>query len=83
MILDAGRAYIIELAVFEGTPSATIDLDVGPPLFDAAVTLDRAVVDRASGAAVISGTVRCSPAGVADLFVEVKRRRPAPSGSST
>ncbi len=74
VILDAGRTYIIELAVFDGTPSATIDLDIGPPLFDAAVTLDRAVVDRASGAAVISGTVRCSPAGVADLFVEVKQK---------
>jgi hypothetical protein len=74
VILDAGRTYIIELAVLEGGGSATLDLDVGPPLFDAAVTLDRTVVERASGAAVISGTVRCAPAGVADLFVEVTEK---------
>jgi hypothetical protein len=70
--LDQGRTYYIELAVMNNAPTATLDLNVAPAAYDMRITLDpTGVADRISGNAIIHGTISCTIAGPADLFIHV------------
>ena len=70
MLIDSGRTYFILLGTADPAAPATLDLAVGPPYFDLMVTLDSAVADHVSGAAIVGGMLSCS--GPADVFLQAR-----------